>query len=328
MITSFGSCAVFLSSWTQFKTNIASRVLSIQYDDDGLVYTVFAYDMLCVYACNIWKGTVPDRIINGGGYAQATNDADKSDFETNYKPYANRPIDQYEFTDPRRVHRFGNLTSTSASEVLVCARGYAEPASQAQRSIVSTSAQDSDGAGTGLRQVRITYLDSNYVLKTEDVLTNGTGAVNTAATDIRFIESLVGIKGTDAVGAVKLMSASAGGGTEICGIGAGTQDAFLCHHYVPAGMRAFVRGWGATVSLAANLKLKGQTRFGSNLVDNILDLDNILVVAGAGNTFYTEFGGGMAVGEKTYVRVVVAPGSASSTITRAYLDLWEDKAVL
>jgi len=45
-----------------------------------------------VLSCTIWTGAVPAGVI-AGGYSQAQNDADKTDFETNFKPYANRSID-------------------------------------------------------------------------------------------------------------------------------------------------------------------------------------------------------------------------------------------
>lgn len=325
MITAFGSSTVIWSKWAVFKSSIASRRSSMQYDDDGVVYTIFIFDGPLVYACNIWKGIVPSGIVDAG-YSQATNDADKADFESTYRAYCNKPIVQTGFNDPRLIHKLGNLTSASASEVLLCARGYAEPASQAQRSVVSTSATDDDGSATGLRQVRLTYLDSNYVLKTEDIFTDGTTGVNTVGTDIRFVESFVGIKGTDAVGAVKLMTTTAGGGSEICGIGAGTQDAFLCHHYVPAGMRAYVMGWEVTINDDVNSKLKGQQRFGGNLVDVVLDLDNNGgITTGVRATALRKLQG-VEIGEKTYVRVTVVPGQASSTVIRGTLDLWEDKA--
>ncbi len=315
-------------TWTAFKAIVSPKVLSIQYDDDGSVYTIFAIDGPAGYIATIWKGTVPYGVI-AAGYSQATNDADKTDFETNYKPYANGQILDNDF-DPRLIHRFGNLTSTSASEVLVSARAYVEQASQAQRSIQSTSATDSDGAGTGARQVRITYLDSNYVLKTEDVFTNGTTKVNTVATDIRFIERFEVIKGVAAVGAIQLMTGTTGGATEFCGISVGTTEAFLCHHYVPAGKRAFILGWGSTVDDDVAMKLNAQARFGANLVSTIQDLEKMIqataTVPNGILEFYRKFEAPLLIGEKCYVSVTVVPGQATSTVTRALLDLWEDKS--
>lgn len=55
-----------------------------------------------------------------------------------------------------------------------------------QMSAVSTSANDT-GAGTGIRTVEIHYLDASGDPQEEILTLNGVGAVNTVATDIRFV---------------------------------------------------------------------------------------------------------------------------------------------
>jgi len=76
--------------WTTFKATVAARGLSpfVQYDDDGVSYSIFAIEEPLCFTCMIYLGAVP-----GGIYTQAQNDADKADFEANFKPYANRSID-------------------------------------------------------------------------------------------------------------------------------------------------------------------------------------------------------------------------------------------
>ncbi len=222
------------------------------------------------------------------------------------------------------IRLLGNITTTSASEVLVTSRAYVEPASQAQRSIKSTSATDSNGAATGARQVRLTYLDSNYIRKTEDIFTNGTTAVATAASDIRFVESMDVIKGVAAVGAVELWTNNNGTGSVICGIAAATSQTFMCHHYVPASTRAWITSWGATVDDEANLKLLTQDRFNSNLVDRVSDLEKLAGIATPpGRLFFDRELQGVVVPEKTYIRITVAPLQATSTVTRARLLVYE-----
>jgi hypothetical protein len=308
-----------------FKTNISLKRPSIQYDDDGTIYTIYAFDGPQIFSCVIWKGAVPESVINGG-YSQAQNDTNKTDFESNYKPYANRPVNKNEFDDPRFVYRFGNLTATSTSEVLISARAYNEQGSQAQRSVKSSSANDSNPSGSGAKEVMITYLDSNYVLKTENILLNGTTAVATVATDIRFIEDFKVIKGAATAGAVELWSNNNGTGTAICGIPAASDNAFLCHHYVPAGQRAVINMWGVTVSDEANVKLKGQARFGENLVDTNVDLDNLIGIAAATRLSFSRQLEGVFLGEKTYIRITVVPQQGTSTVIRSFLDIWEDKS--
>lgn len=231
----------------------------------------------------------------------------------------------FDFQDQRTFRRFGNLTASSTSEVLVAARAYVEQSSQAQRSIQSTSATDNDGSGTGAREVRITYLDSNYVQHVEDVLTNGTAKVNTVGTDIRFIERFEVIKGTAAVGAIQLMTGITGGATEFCGIAAGTNEAFLCHHYVPAGKICRVLNWGATIDDDSSFKLLGQALFGANRVDQVLDLVKLAGTVAVGSDFKdTVREPFLTLGEKTYLRVTVVPAQATSTVIRAFMHLWED----
>lgn len=81
--------ALVSSFWTEFIDIAIRKELSIQYDDDGIIYTIFAFDGVTIaYNCVIYKGVVPDSLANNG-YPQVQNDTDKSDFETNYKPNAN-----------------------------------------------------------------------------------------------------------------------------------------------------------------------------------------------------------------------------------------------
>ena len=89
---SFGELPQRSGNWAWFKPLIASKTLKVQFEEDSDIYLVYGYDHPEVLTCTIWKGEVPQTVIDGG-YLQATNDANKSDFETNFKPYANRSID-------------------------------------------------------------------------------------------------------------------------------------------------------------------------------------------------------------------------------------------
>jgi len=87
----FGNMPQRSGTWAWFKALAASKSLAVQYDEDSSAYTVYGYDVMEVLSCTVWKSSVPDTAITAG-YSQAQNDADKSVFETNYKPYANRSI--------------------------------------------------------------------------------------------------------------------------------------------------------------------------------------------------------------------------------------------
>ena len=102
--------AVISNSWISFKTiAITVKNLPIQYDDDGNVYTIFAFDGgIIAYLTTIWKGTLPGSIVSGG-YSQGQNDSDKADFENNYKANANARIS--DSTSQRTV--LNNVTVTA-----------------------------------------------------------------------------------------------------------------------------------------------------------------------------------------------------------------------
>lgn len=88
--------------WTEWKAVYAVKGLPFQYYDDGTVYTIWTYDNRDAHVCQIWKGTIPESVTVV--YAQATNDADKADFETNYKAAGNSPLGQID-TDGAQIVR-------------------------------------------------------------------------------------------------------------------------------------------------------------------------------------------------------------------------------
>lgn len=119
---------------------------------------------------------------------------------------------------------------------------YTEPASAAQRSVGSSSASDT-AAGVGARTIKITYYDNTGAGPlTETITLNGITAVNTVATNIRFIESIeVMTAGSSLanVGTISLFGSTAGGGGTVGTIGignilSGTGDnrTLWAHHYV------------------------------------------------------------------------------------------------
>lgn len=137
---------------------------------------------------------------------------------------------------------------TAGVLVILRATTYTEPAAAAQRSVASASANDT-AAGTGARSVRITYFDnSGNGPLFETVTLNGTTAVNTVATDIRFIESMEVVTAGSLfanAGIITLYGATGGGGGTVGSIGVGTivtgvgdNRTVWAHHYVAAGYTA------------------------------------------------------------------------------------------
>jgi hypothetical protein len=144
-------------------------------------------------------------------------------------------------------------TSTSGTGgVIVKATTYNPQGVNAQRSIVSTSANDA-AAGTGARTVTISYLNTSFQLLQDTVTLNGTTAVNTNATDIAFIECIIvatcGSTGGN-VGTLNLKVGTAGAGATWASIATQDNQTFYCHHYVPSGVTTYIvrSASGATVN--------------------------------------------------------------------------------
>lgn len=86
-------------------------------------------------------------------------------------------------------------TSGSVTNKIIWPNGdWAFPGgSGVQLSLVSDDDEDDKDAGTGIRSVRILYLDTDKNPQTEDVLLEGQTPVTTEATDIYFIQCMHGI---------------------------------------------------------------------------------------------------------------------------------------
>lgn len=112
------------------------------------------------------------------------------------------------------------------------------PPAGVQMAIVSSSANDT-AAGTGIRQVRIIYLNASLVEQAEVVTLNGTTPVNTVATNIRFIQCMhaatVGSLG-HAAGSVSATNSA----ILYSYIGTGTARCSSSVRMVPAGKKMIV----------------------------------------------------------------------------------------
>lgn len=120
---------------------------------------------------------------------------------------------------------------------------YTQQSSAAQRSIVSSSVSDTS-AGIGAQTVTINYLNNSMSgLLSTTITLNGTTAVNTTATDIQFIESIVVTTCGSSlanVGTISLFSGIAGTGSAFASIVIGDNSTFYAHHYVPTGFNCYV----------------------------------------------------------------------------------------
>lgn len=187
-------------------------------------------------------------------------------------------------------HANGYTATSATSGKVVRATTYTPQGANAQRSVNSTSANDTS-AGTGARSVTINYLDVNFTLKSETITLNGTTGVNTVNTDIAFIESIqvttVGSGGGNA-GTIQVWTSTGATGSVWGSIAVSDNQTFWAHHYVPANVTCYVTNilGGATV-------VAGQTNL--NHIGNPLVATNPQLQAGstivhaAANSFEREF---------------------------------------
>lgn len=147
---------------------------------------------------------------------------------------------------------FGQANTGGAANVLVALRAttYTEQSANAQRSLNSTSILDTS-AGTGARQVKITYFDSTLSGPfTETVTLNGLTTVTTTNTNICFVEKMevvsVGTLSSNQ-GTISLFVNTLGNGVIIGSIGVGNvvsagtvgdNQTLWAHHYVATGKTA------------------------------------------------------------------------------------------
>jgi hypothetical protein len=299
MAVSFGSSITVITLfWTAFKALVSSKGLLMQFQDDGTVTTMFVFDgSALAYSCIIYDGSVPDGLTPV--YSQAQNDADKADFTTNFKPTANQrlslgvgnklntsPVASLETMAALglipgavsgRVNGYAAAVSVAFTNIRAAA--YLPRASDAQRSVKSSSALDTS-AGTGCRTVVINYLNTAMVLKQDTIVLNGITAVNTNATDIRFIESMVcGTTGTDVTndGNIQLFTGLAGAGSIMAQMNALDSATFYDHHYVPLGVTCYVLGatHGATLANGRGLLIRTGDPRATNLP--LLQIGDIVI---------------------------------------------------
>lgn len=137
--------------------------------------------------------------------------------------------------------RGGYCSTSSTTITAIRATAYTEPTSGQQMRLVSSSALDTS-LGTGARTVEITYYDNNLNGPFTEVVTlNGVTAVNTVATNLRFIEKLrcitVGSGGTNA-GTISLQNTT--GLTTFGTIAVSDGTTYWAHHYVPSNKKCFI----------------------------------------------------------------------------------------
>lgn len=213
------------------------------------------------------------------------------------------------------VTNIGNATSVA----------YVFPASAIQMAVVSSSANDA-AAGTGIRTIRIHYLDTNYAVQYEDVTLNGTTPVNTVATNILRVNGIhaltVGSTGL-AVGNVSLTSV--GGATTYALIYASATTSRNCVFTIPANKTGYLTHFNVTEGTAAGTHY---TRFtlAATCHDNVLlsgvfiAQDELAALNGAASIAYDI---PITLPAKTDIKVsAVSDSGAANAMCTAHFSGW------
>lgn len=224
---------------------------------------------------------------------------------------------------------FGDVATAATTRVLVNRTVYTEQTTNAQRSVLSSSANDT-AAGTGARTIIITYLDQTGAGPfTETITLNGTTAVNTVATNICFIEEIrvvtAGSTGSN-VGIISLRSATGGGGVTIGTIAATNNQTFWCHHYVPIGRECNITGIscghsGTTVGSGAVFTISAFSINVPNTVEYIIS--DFVRLYGQSSTFSRTYQSPIKIIGPCRLRTFVQPETTSATTYRSAFDFFE-----
>lgn len=218
--------------------------------------------------------------------------------------------------------------ATSATTLKpVLATTYTPQGTNAQRSLVSTSANDA-AAGTGAQQVTVTYLDAAFALHTEVVTLNGTTPVNTVGANWAYLESMVvtqaGTSGGANAGVISVMTGTAGTGTAWGSIaapaGVGDNQTFWAHHYVPTGVTCYVLSFeGASSAVMQTLIL---TRSGLPSATNLplIQIGPTLLTPTAGDYREHDFTCALAVTGPDLIQCVARPFAATASTILAGLE--------
>ncbi len=139
-----------------------------------------------------------------------------------------------------------------------------------QMTVVSDDVDDDgDPVDTGVRTIRIHYLDASGDEQTEDITLNGTTAVDTVATDIRFVNDMYSLTvGSTGVSEGNIALYKKGGsiGTDLYNlIAKGGNKSLVPHRMVPNNKTLYLQAWHclqATQGKRAAYKIRSTDMYG------------------------------------------------------------------
>lgn len=179
---------------------------------------------------------------------------------------------------------YGQITTSGAdSGILWPDSALYIPTTGVQPSLVSTSANDTS-AGTGIRTVKVEYLDTNYDPHTETVTMNGTTPVTMTACTVKFINNIIALTVGSNGASVGTITASYSG-NNMSVIGVGQNNAQSSARMIPNGKVAFITGMAAgssSGSAAASTKVTiNSTQAGTTIYTHYFALGEIVVQDGS-----------------------------------------------
>lgn len=149
--------------------------------------------------------------------------------------------------------------------------------------IISSSANDTNSAGTGVRQVKVVYINSsNALVESPAINLNGTTLVTSVLTgvnEVLWMETHVAGSGAVAAGNIRLRIN--GGTVEVEQITVGGNKSLSARFMVPAGHTAYIPNWRAhaindnqNVALKATVNTLDRTLSTAYKVMSSLDVAN------------------------------------------------------
>lgn len=133
---------------------------------------------------------------------------------------------------------------------------YSFPTANEQWEVISSNANDT-AAGTGARELTLTYLDSDYIERSVSFPTNGTVAANLPVSDcFRPIDLNVTAVGSGKANAGLITLRVTGGGAGRIGILIGNNSALHGIYTVPAGHTAYLLYGYSSVGKAKEAEIK------------------------------------------------------------------------
>lgn len=148
-------------------------------------------------------------------------------------------------TNKTRVMKLGLNPSISTTREDITEHGsvYAFPTAGIQMRVLSASANDT-AAGTGVRQVKITYLDTSWNEQTETITMNGVTPVNTVATNIFRVNDIRAVTvGTGLVAAGNIQLQNTAGTVIYAKITANGNVCRQAIYTVPLGKTLYIDNW-------------------------------------------------------------------------------------